>query len=428
MPRSGSIKNSYRCRQRLAIMHDVDFMPLLIITGLAFVVPLITLQIKALNIPVIVGEILCGIIIGKSGFDIITPGPWLDFLSVFGFTFLMFLSGMEIDLSFLKRQHESDERGEQSDGSPNKRHDPFLLGGKVFLLTVGCSLAISYGLYLLELIRDPIFLALVLSTTSVGIVVPTLRELGVSAKPFGQDVLFSSLVADFMTMLLITVYVAKVSTGLSPELLLILVIFVVFAVLYWVSHLLLRKPVTLKALGAPSMRRTEIKMRAAFAIMVLFIVLSQNIGIEIILGAFLAGFLLSTLSADSDLKLLHDKLNGVGFGFFIPLFFIMVGVRFDLRPILSSPRDLVLLPVFLGAAYAVKLVPCILLKRYYSRRNTLAAGVLLASRLTLIIAAADIGRSLSVISETVYSAVILVAVISSTISPIGFYKLYKSPS
>ncbi len=402
-------------------MHEVDFLPLLIITSLAVLVPLVTIQLKTLNVPVVVGEIVCGIIIGKSGFNIIQPDPWLDFLAVFGFTFLMFLSGMEIDLSFLKKKRKTVDVVDEE--NQVKTHDPFILGTQVFVLTILFSLAFSYILYKLHFVSDYMFLALVLSTTSVGIVVPTLREIGVSSSMFGQDILFSSLVADFMTMLLITVYVAKISSGLSLELLLILIIFVVFVVFYRLSHYLLGRTATIKTLQRPSLQRTEIKTRAAFAIMIFFIVLSQKIGIEIILGAFLAGFLISMLSAESDLKLLHEKLNGVGFGFFIPLFFIMVGVRFDLMPIMENPKSLILLPVFLIAAYFVKVIPCMLLKQHYTKRSSFAAGVLLASRLTLIIAAADIGLSLKVISPATYSIIILVAVISSTLSPVLFYKI-----
>ena len=402
-------------------MHDIDFAPLLIITALAFFIPIITIHIKGINIPVIVGEIICGIIIGKSGFDIVHPGPWLDFLSIFGFTFLMFLSGMEIDLSFLKKKPKKvchiDEQSEK------RCHAPFILGGKIFLLTLVTSLALSFMFFKVGLIGDPIFLALILSTTSVGIVVPTLRELGISNRIFGQDILFSSLVADFMTMLFITVYVTKISTGLSFDLLLIQLIFILFIVAYRLSHYLLGKPVTMKILEKPGMLKAEIKTRAAFAIMIAFIVLSQKIGIEIILGAFLAGFLISMLSTETDLKFLHDKLNGVGFGFFIPLFFIMVGVRFDLRPLIENPKNLILLPVILIAAYLVKILPCLALKKHYSQKNALAAGVLLSARLTLIIAAADIGMSLNIITPAIYSAVILVAVISSTISPILFDKM-----
>ena len=90
------------------------------------------------------------------------------------------------------------------------------------------------------------------------------------------------------------------------------------------------------------------------------------------------------------------------------------------------PRILpVLLPVFLLAAYLVKMVPCLLLGRYHPRRSTLAAGILLSSRLTLIIAAADIGRSLGVIAPATYSVLILVAVLSSTVSPVLFYRLQR---
>jgi Trk K+ transport system NAD-binding subunit len=117
---------------------------------------------------------------------------------------------------------------------------------------------------------------------------------------------------------------------------------------------------------------------------------------------------------------LSEKLDGIGYGFFVPIFFIMVGVGFDLPALLSSGRALLLVPILIGVAYAVKLVPILIFRFQFSWRETLSAGVLMSARLSLIIAAAAIGLELGVITEAVNSAVILVAVITCTLSPVLF--------
>ena len=146
--------------------------------------------------------------------------------------------------------------------------------------------------------------------------------------------------------------------------------------------------------------------------------LAQGLGIEYILGSFLAGVIVSALSGEG--SGLQEKLDGIGYGFFVPIFFIMVGVGFDLPALLSSGRALLLVPILIGVAYAVKLLPVLIFRLQFSWRETFAAGVLMSARLSLIIAAAAIGLELGVITEAVNSAVILVAVITCTISPILF--------
>jgi Kef-type K+ transport system membrane component KefB/Trk K+ transport system NAD-binding subunit len=396
-------------------MHtEFPFLSLLLITGLAACVPLLASQFRRLHIPIVVGEILVGVVIGKSGLNLIEPSPALEFLAVFGFTYLMFLSGLEVDFGALINSRKT----------PNGRPlgDPLSLALPVFALTVGGALLVALGLAQVDLIQSPLIMALILSTTSLGIVVPVLKERDLSGTRYGQSLLVSALVADFATLLLISVAVAAVSRGLTLDLLLVLLLLGAFATLARMGQVAARVPRLRRVVEELSHTTAQIQVRGAFALMVAFIVLAEGVGTEIILGAFLAGAIISLL-AEREGSHLHMKMEAIGFGFFVPIFFIMVGVSFDLPALLNSPSALLLVPLLLAIAYAVKFLATLLYRLSFSWRETLAAGALLSSRLSLIIAAAAIALNLGIINEATNSAIILVAIVSCTLSPILFNRL-----
>lgn len=396
-----------------------SFAPLLIVTALAAAIPLISDRLKVLPIPVIVGEILAGILLGESGFGIIQESPYLTFLAEFGFVYLMFLSGLEIDFSRLRSAELAERRG-------GALGNPITLGFAVFAGTVALAFLISLLLGAAGMVKSPLIMALILSTTSVGVVVPVLRDAGLTAGPFGQSMLLSALVADFSTMLLITVAIAAAAGGVTPELLLIVVLFVAFFGA-WRVGAFLRRGHWRRLVGTPRAAAAETRTRLAFALMVFFVVLSQWVGAEVILGAFLAGAAISLIS-NRESRTLEGKLSAIGFGFLIPIFFIHTGANFDFAMVTGSPKGLLLVPILLVAAYAVKVLPALLYARVYSMRGAISAGLLLSSRLSLIIAAAAIGVRVGAVSEAVAAAVILVAVFTCTLSPILFAKVYRTPA
>jgi Kef-type K+ transport system membrane component KefB len=394
-----------------------SFAPLLIITALAAFIPLVTDRLKVLPIPVIVGEILVGILLGESGLGIIRESSYLTFLAEFGFVYLMFLSGLEIDFSRLRSNELTARRG-------GALGNPINLGLAVFAGTVALAFLISLLLGVAGMVKSPLIMALILSTTSVGVVVPVLRDAGLTAGSFGQSILLSALVADFSTMLLITVAIAAAAGGVTPELLLILVLFVAFFGA-WRVGAFLRRGHWRQLARTPRAAAAEERTRLAFALMIFFVVLSQWVGAEVILGAFLAGAAISLISHHES-RTLEGKLSAIGFGFLIPIFFIYTGANFDLEEVLGSSKGLLLVPILLAAAYAVKVLPALLYARAYSMREALSAGLLLSSRLSLIIAAAAIGVRVGAVSEAVAAAVILVAVFTCTLSPILFTKVYRA--
>jgi Kef-type K+ transport system membrane component KefB/Trk K+ transport system NAD-binding subunit len=392
-----------------------SFVPLLIVVVLAFFVPLILTRLRKLSLPVVVGEIIAGIIVGESGLGLVgSHDPMLDVLSLLGFAYLMFLSGLEVDFDAVLPGPDA-WRGPWRE----RLRNPLGLGIAIFVISLILSIGGALGLRSLDAAGDPWLMAFILSTTSLGLVMPVLKERGLMNRPYGQSLLVAAVVADFATMLLVSVYVILHTQGLSFEVLLILLLFGVFAIAYRIARLARRRLPGLGFVQNISEATAQIDVRGAFAIALVFIALAQGLGVEMILGAFLGGALLSLVS-DRGTSDLHHRLDVIGYAFFIPIFFIMVGVRFDLAAVFDSPQMLLLVPVLLVLAYAVKLAASSLFRLKYSWRGTLAAGVLLSSHLSLEIAVAAIGLELGVIDQATNSAIILVAIVTSTVSPLIF--------
>ncbi|MDE0199628.1 MAG: monovalent cation:proton antiporter family protein [Caldilineaceae bacterium] len=413
-----------------------SFTPLLIVISLAFLVPLLLTRFQRLRLPIVVGEIMAGIVVGSSGFGWVThEDQLLTLLAEFGFVFLMFLAGMEIDFANLNIELPGVARagGTRTDLSTSQGRDrrtfgPLSISLMGFILTLALSAIVGFALLQVGLVSNPWMMALIMSTTSLGVVMPVLKEQELIRGRFGQTILIAALVADFATMILITVVIATISHGLTLDILLISLLFVVFFLLYRLGIVSLNRFDSLRrTLEDLSHTTARIKIRGAFTIMLLFVVLAEVLGAEIILGAFIAGAMLSLLSTREDLEAMH-QLEAVGFGFFIPIFFIMVGVNFNLGALLGSSDALILLPFLVLAAFLVKLLPALLFRLQFTWRETFAAGFLLSSRLSLIVAASAIGLNLGIISESVNTIIILVAIVTVTAAPLVFNRIVPRTS
>jgi Kef-type K+ transport system membrane component KefB/Trk K+ transport system NAD-binding subunit len=298
------------------------------------------------------------------------------------------------------------------------------IGSLTFALTLALAIPVGFLLVGLDLARSPWMMALILSTTSLGVVMPVLKEKNLSGSQYGQTVLISALIADFVTMLLITVVIAIMSTGLTFDILLISLLFVAVLLMYYFGMFFFNRTSRVRrVIEELSHASAQIKVRGAFTIMLVFVVLSEFLGAEVILGAFLAGAIVALLKTPSDADLIH-KLEAIGFGFFIPIFFIMVGVEFNLMALISSSQALLLVPVLLLAAVAVKFFPAFSFRLNFPWRETFAAGTLIVARLSLIIAASEIGLEMGLISEALNAAIILVAIVTVTVAPVVFSRFH----
>jgi Kef-type K+ transport system membrane component KefB len=402
---------------RPAHEEKISFLPLVLVSSLAFLVPLLAARFRRVALPVVVGEILVGILIGRSGLELVSYHSWLQFLAEFGFAYLMFLSGLEVDFSLL--------RPASGGTAPIRKHNPLLLAGVSFGITLLLAGGVAFGLTLLGYIKQPLMMVLVLSTTSLGLTVPILKERGLTSSLFGQTLLLAALIADFVTMFLITITAGWIASGPTLKLFLGLALFGIFLLALRVGRLLLHSP-KINRLWEGISHATQAQVRGSLALMLAFVALSEQLGTEVILGAFLAGMLLS-LFTDRTSSDLYPKLEALGFGFFIPIFFIMVGVRFDLSAVVSTTQGLVLTALLVVGAFVIKLGSALVFRSIVSWRETLAGGFLLSARLSLIIAAAEIGLRLGLLTDTVHAAIICVALVTCIGGPVGFQLLMPRP-
>ena len=397
-------------------MHTNVLIALLIITGLAAIIPVLSNRLGKLGIPIVVYEILAGIIIGGSGFKLIEPSPILTFLAEFGFAYLMFLSGLELDLDLLNPTR-------LTKSNQNKWIQALPIGIFIFLGTLLISFGTTTLLIPTGLTKNPLLLGLILSTTSLGVVVPVLKERELINKSYGQYLLVASSIADFASLILLTIFIAVLSSGLTLDLLLIPALLLIFILAARLSLRASRGSRLQQVLDNLSSATSQIRIRGAFALMVAWVVLAEAFGVEVILGAFLAGAIASLISGKQD-ETSKDKLDAIGYGFFIPIFFIMVGVRFNLQAVFASTAGLILLFWLIVIAFIVKIVPALLLRFQFNWRQSISGGMLLSSRLSLIIAASSIALGMGLISETVNSDIILLAIITCTVAPFLFNRIY----
>ena len=397
------------------IDHDA-FRSLLLLTVLAVAVPFsVRLLAPGLRLPIVVGEILAGMLFGGSGLGLLHETPIISFLAEFGFIFLMFLSGLELDVSAF-----SARSGSLDPGSIWRR--PTTLAGINFALTLLLAGGAGWLLWRLHLTRSPLLMGLILCTTSLGIVVPVLKERRLTDQPYGQMLLVSALLADFVTLLLLGVVITLASNGAAADLLLFLVLLVAFFGAARIGRWATRSPITRRIVTELSHATAQIRIRGAFALIVAWVVLSSALGIEVILGAFLAGAVIRQ-SGRAMVQIFEEKLDAIGYGLFIPIFFLMVGARVDFAAMREVGGALWLVPLLVATSYLVKLLPALVFRFLFSWRETFAAGFLLSSRLSLIIAASAIALELDLITPATNSALVLVAVVTCTLSPILFSRL-----
>ena len=384
---------------------------LVIVIIVAFITPILLHRLKMNFIPVVVAEIIMGLIIGKSGFNIVHEDAWLSTLSTLGFLFLMFLSGLEIDFTAFSG-------GKKNKTLANGKKEPntFVVASFIFVGIFIASLGLSYLFVLAGFIENVFLMTLIISTISLGVVVPTLKDAHLMKTNIGQIILLVAVIADLVTMILLAVFVSLYDGGEGNTWLLLL-LFAAGVALYFVGKIFKNR----KFIDTLSTGTTQIGTRAVFALIILLVAISETVGAENILGAFLAGVLVSLLAPDQEMV---HKLDSFGYGFLIPIFFVMVGVELDIWSLFSDRRLLLLIPLLLLALFLSKLVPVYLLKKWYDTHTVLASGFLLTSTLSLVIAAATIGERMEMITPEMSGTLILVAVISSVLAPIMFKKLF----
>ncbi|MBM7133135.1 monovalent cation:proton antiporter family protein [Staphylococcus lugdunensis] len=394
----------------------MEFFSLVIVVVAAFFTPILVNRLNISFLPVVVAEILMGVIIGNSFLNLVEKDSMLNILSTLGFIFLMFLSGLEIDFSAFKK----DTRNRQGQSQEDKNVPSHLnMALTVFIFIMIISIVLAYAFKWLGLVDDALLMIIIISTISLGVVVPTLKEMNIMRTTIGQFILLVAVLADLFTMVLLTVYGAL--NGQGGGSIWLSAILVVFTAIFYIIGILFKHMSFLQKLMSGT---TQIGIRAIFALIILLVALAEGVGAEYILGAFLAGVVVSLLKPDEELV---QKLDSFGYGFFIPIFFIMVGVDLDIPSLIKEPALLIIIPVLIGAFLISKLLPVLFIRRWFDTKTTIASAFLLTSTLSLVIAAAKIAEQLKTISSETSGILILSAVITCVFVPVVFKKLFPIP-
>jgi Kef-type K+ transport system membrane component KefB len=390
-------------------MPPLSFSGLVLVAGVAFLAPLLTELTRARWLPAVVLEIVAGILLGPSVLNWVRVDMPLQVLSLLGLAFLLFLSGLEVEFAQL-------------------RGSLLTVIGVSFLASFLLALAVGFGLQAIGLVRSPLLVAIILVATSLGIVIPLLKDGGESTSRFGQLVIGAASLADCGTIILLSLFFSRAATGLGTR----LVLLAIFAALAAVAALAVfraersaRLAVALRQLQDTT---AQIRIRGAFLLLAALVALAEALGLEVILGAFAAGVILRFL--DQDQVLTHpqfrQKLEGVGFGVFIPVFFVTSGIHFDLHALLASSASLARVPLFLLALLVVRGAPAMLYRWQVGTRRAVVAGMLQAISLPFIVAAVQIGFALGLLTQTTGAALVAAGLLSVLIFPISAVTLLRS--
>jgi Kef-type K+ transport system membrane component KefB len=382
-------------------MPEIHFTDLLIVVAVAFAAPLVLGFFPRVRVPAIVLEIVLGIVIGPSGLGWVQVDLPIEVLALMGLAFLLFLSGLEIDLEKLR--------------------------GRVLRLT-GFGFAVSFAIgiaagLLLEVggfIKSPLFIAIVLVATSLGVIVPVLKDSNTISSEFGQLVIAAASIADFGAIILLSLFFSGEGATDTAGKLILLGIFAAVIVVMGLALAGLERSRSVSAVLQRLQDTTaQIRVRGAFVLMVGVVALAENVGLEVILGAFAAGALLSLI--DRDRMMTHPqfrtKLEAAGFGIFIPVFFVTTGLRFDLDALFASAGTVARIPLFLLALLLVRGLPALLYTGLVGRREAIIAGILQATSLPFIVAASQIGSDIGVLTQANGAALIAAGLLSVIIFP-----------
>ena len=394
----------------------MEFFSLVIVVVAAFLTPIIVNRLNVTFLPVVVAEILMGIIIGNSFLGLVHKDEMLNILSTLGFIFLMFLSGLEIDFSAFKK----DTRKRQGINKNEKNLPSHLqLALTVFSLIMVLSIILAFAFKWLGFVDDVLLMVIIISTISLGVVVPTLKEMNIMRTTIGQFILLVAVLADLFTMVLLTIYGGINGEG-GGSIWLSAILIVFTAIFYLLGSVFKRLNFMQRLMGGT----TQIGIRAIFALIILLVALAEGVGAEYILGAFLAGVVVSLLKPDEEI--IHT-LDSFGYGFFIPIFFIMVGVDLDIPSLIKEPSLLIIIPILILSFIVSKLIPVLFIRRWFDTKTTIASAFLLTSTLSLVIAAAKIAEELKAITSEMSGILILSAIITCVFVPVVFKKLFPIP-
>jgi Kef-type K+ transport system membrane component KefB len=368
---------------------------LFIICFVAVLAPLLARLPALVRTPVVVLELVLGILIGPSGAGWVTSQGAIGFLGEFGLTFLFFQAGFEFN---------PDKIGVA----------PLRLGALAWLVSLGLTSVFIGLLYIVGLVHAPLLVALVLPTTSFGILIPILRQTGDLESDFGRFVLGGAVIGELGPIILIAVALSHEHNIRHLHQTLLSMVFLATAIEAIFFARSLRSERLSRMIARWMGDSSVLPVRISLLLLLGLVSLANKLGMEMVLGAYTAGMMIAMLTK---VEILQYRLTSIGSGFLIPLFFITSGVEFDLPAVVTSPATVARLILFCGGFLFIRFVPVFLYKHVLPERDLLPLALFSATTLPLVVAVTYLGvRTGDMLPENA-SALVGAAVIAVAVFP-----------
>ncbi len=344
--------------------------------------------------PVVVVELFLGILVGPQVFDIAKTDNFIDFFSNLGLGMLFFFAGYEIDFERIKGR-------------------PLKLGAWGWLLSIGLSYAIGGLLLAGGVIDSALYTGSAMATTAIGTLIPILRDNGELKTKFGTYLLAAGGVGEFGPILLVTLFL---STDHPLHEAAILIAFILLAIAVALVS------VRLAWRGWPALERTfeassQLAVRITVVLVFGLVLLAGKLGLDVLIGGFVAGMITRLALKGHELQIFESKLTAVGFGFFVPFFFITSGINFDLAA-LGSLTAILKLVMFFGLFLVVRGAPALLLYRgVLGARDRAALAFYSATELPLVVAITTIAVETGHMKTSTAAGLVGAAMLSTLVFP-----------
>ena len=387
----------------------ISFSSLLIVGAVAVAVPLFLGLVPAVKVPAVVLEILGGILVGPTVLGWVHLDVAVRVIADLGLGFLLFMAGFEIDLRRFDRRI-------------------LTLVSRAFLLSMILALLVAYGLQLGGQVRDGLLVGITLVSTSLGVLVPILHDAGQTETIFGRMIMAAGSLAELAPLVLLSVFFSASSKNPGAELgLLAGFIGLTAAIVVVTQRVRVWSPLR-EVVHRLENTSSQLRVRLAITFALAFSAVAEHFGLATILGAFLAGVIVRrTDETPASQEEFQGKLEAIGFGFLIPVFFVSTGVGLDITALFHSTRAIILVPVFLVALLLVRGLPALLYVRVVGRTHAIAAGFMQATSLTFIVVATVIGVQTGHQRTSTAAALVVAGLLSVVIYPPIALRMLMSP-
>ena len=386
-------------------MVNVDTQGFLAIVVVAFIAAaIVAVGGHRAGLPVVVLELLLGMAIGPDLLGIVEPDDFIDFFASLGLGMLFFFAGYEIDFKRIR-------------GTPLK------LAAVGWVISLGLAYAIGGLLAAAGIVLSLLFTGTALATTAIGTLIPILSDAGELRTRFGTYLLAAGAVGEFGPILLITIFF---STGNPIESALVLLAFVavaVFAALFAIRGVGRGWAAFERSMETSS----QLPIRSAVVLIFALAALAADLGLDLLLGGFVAGIIARLSLGGREVSILESKLSAVGYGFLIPFFFVVSGIHFQLDELVGDPAELVKVAFFLAAFLVVRGVPAMLLYRgVLALRDRLALALFSATESPLVVAITTIAVDKGEMRATTAASLVGAAIVSTAVFPLLALRLRGS--